>query len=390
MKGILSIMLALALLVAPPAEKEQEGVGQQATAGDIAQAVLDAQPDAGDYILQTGVSAAMYLTNLYGLEDWIYTDAAVYAVGGVDAREIAVLRPLSMTTNAPAVVAGLEEYRRDRGADFYGYLPDQATLVENGVVTCGWGWVALLICEDMGSATAAFEGAAGQASVYRPAEGSGTGLTPADTRWFVPFDPPNKFDMSLYDTSAVLAAYALGDESGLSERDAALLAQCREILSECVTQDMTDFEKERSVYGWLTDYGSEHQDMSVHDPLTPLGQADNTNPYGVLVKGRGICLGYATTFQLLMDMAGVECVTVVGARKESRADHAWNMVCLEGEWYCVDATLDITARKMYGHYEYFNVTSAYLRSRDIQWDYSRVPESAADKFCWDGVGEAPR
>lgn len=386
----MSMMLALALLAAPPAEKTQEVARQQTTAQDIAQAILSSQPDARDYTLQTGEDVAMYLTNLYGLEDWIYTDAAVYAVGGADGREIAVLKPISMTTNAPAIVAGVEEYRQGRWADFYGYLLDQAALVEGGAVTYGWGWVALLICEDMGSAKAAFEAAAGQASVYRPAEGPDIGLTPADTRCFIPFDPPNQFDMTLYDTSALLAAYATGDDSGLSERDAALLARCREILRECVTEDMTDFEKERSVYDWLTAYGSTHQDMSVYDPNTPLGQADNTNPYGVLVKGQGICLGYATTFQLLMDMAGVECVTVVGARKESRADHAWNMVRLEGEWYCADSTLDITARKIYGHYDYFNVTSAYLRSRDIQWDYSRVPESTAEKFYWDGVGAMPR
>lgn len=385
MRGLLSVALVLALLAAPAAERPKTPGRQSLTADAVAQAVLSSQPDGGDYTRRSGEDERLYLAGLYGLEDWTYTDAAVYAVGGADAREIAVVRPRSMTADSPAIAAGLEEYRRDRQADFDGYLPGQAALVERGVVTYGWGWVALLLCGDVDAATAAFEDAAGGGAVYAGAE-----LTPADTRWFQPFDPPNKFDMSLYDTSAVLAAYATGEEGGLSARDAALLARCREVLAQCVTGEMTDFEKERQVYGWLTEYGSGHMDTSVHDPRTPLGQPDNTNPYGVLVEGRGICLGYAATFQLLMDLAGVECVTVVGARKENREDHAWNMVRLEGEWYCVDPTLDITARAAWGRYEYFNVTSARLRENDFQWDYFQVPESTAERFHWDGAGQPPQ
>lgn len=385
MKGLLSVALILSLLAAPAAERPKAPGRQPSTADSIARAVLSSQPDGGDYTCRFGEDERLYLAGLYGLEDWIYTDAAVYAVGGADAREIAVVRPASMTSNSPAIAAGLEEYRRNRQADFDGYLPDQATLVERGVVTYGWGWVALLLCGNMDAATAAFEDAAGGGAVY-----AGTELTPADTRWFQPFDPPNKFDMSLYDTSAILAAYRSGDESGLSAWDAALLSRCREVLAGCVTGEMTDFEKERRIYGWLVEYGQEHKDLSVHDPRTLLGQADNTNPYGVLVEGRGICLGYATTFQLLMELAGVECVTVVGARKENREDHAWNMVRLEGEWYCVDSTLDITVWAAWGRYEYFNVTSARLREKDFQWDYLHVPEGAATRFYWNGAGEPPQ
>lgn len=389
MKGLLSVMLALSLLAAPGMGQPETPHRQPFTADGVARVILSSQPDGTDYTPRSGEDAAVYLEGLYGLEDWVYTDAAVYAVGGVDAREIAVVKPLSAATYSQAIAAGLEEYRRNRQADFDGYLPDQAALVENGAVTYGWGWVALLLCEDMNGATGAFETAAGQASIYRPGE-EGNGLTPADTRWFTPFDPPNKFNMSLYDTSEILTAYTSGEEGGLNARDAALLARCREVLTQCVTEEMTDFEKERRLYGWLTEYGNAHMDMSVHDPLTPLGQADNTTPYGVLVEGQGICLGYATTFQLLTELAGVECITVVGARKENREDHAWNMVRLEGEWYCVDSTLDITAWAAWGRYEYFNVTSAHLRENDFQWDYLHVPESTAARFYWNGVGEPPK
>lgn len=386
MRGFLSILLVLSFLTAPAAEQMETLWRRQAFARDVAQVVLASQPDGEAYTPRTGEDAELYLAGLYGLEEWTYTDAAVYAVGGMDAREIAVVKPAG-TANASAIAESLEEYRKNREADFDGYLPNQAALAEGGAVTGGWGWVALLLCEDMTGATDAFETAAGGGTIYSAEDG---GLTPADTRWFTPFDPPNKFDMTLYDTSPVLTAYASGDESGLSQRDADLLARCREILTQCVTGDMTDFEKERSLYDWLTAYGGDHKDQSVYDPRTPLGQADNTNPYGVLVKGQGVCLGYAATFQLLMELAGVECVTVVGARKENREDHAWNLVRLEGEWYCADPTLDSTVRAAWGRYEYFNVTSAYLRTNDFQWDYTRVPECTAERFYWDGVSEPPQ
>ena len=93
-----------------------------------------------------------------------------------------------------------------------------------------------------------------------------------------------------------------------------------------------------------------------------------------------VCLGYATTFQLLMDMAGVECITVVGASSSSQEDHGWNMVRLNGNWYCVDVTWDANRRE-YGYsrgresdWNYFNVTSDYMAG-EHQWDYANVPEA---------------
>jgi len=386
LRQVLAVLLAVLLCAAPAEQLAASGTeAGPPSAEAIARAVLDSQPDGDGLLARTGEELDLYLTGLYGFEDQIWSDAAVYAAEGVDGREVAVFRLSSMNLFSKTVADALEEHRKNRAADFSGYVPDQEALLERAKVVTGWGCVALLACEDMDAAVAAFEQAAGGAEVYAP-----SGLTPADTRWFLPFDPPNAFDMSLYDTSAVVAAYASGDESGLSERDAALLGRCREVLAECVSEGMSDFEKERRVYAWLTAYGEGHQDESVFDPRTPLGQEDNTNPYGVLVRGYGICLGFAATFQLLMDLAEVECVTVVGARKENRQDHAWNMVRLEGEWYCVDPTLDITAWKAYQRYEYFNVTSGYLRRKDFQWDYLSVPEAVATRFCWDGTGEVPQ
>ena len=51
-----------------------------------------------------------------------------------------------------------------------------------------------------------------------------------------------------------------------------------------------------------------------------------------------VCDGYSRTFQMMMNMLGIDCVTV------SNTDHAWNLICLEGYgWYWVDVTYDETS-----------------------------------------------
>lgn len=412
-----------------PAETAQADA-DQTTADAIAQAIVASQPDPEGYEARLGeVSGetpdgglAFYL-ELYGVDWDVVSDAAIYTVGGVDAREIAVLDlyhgPGAYDTASTA--EALENYRQDRLADFVGYVPEQAAIVEKGQAVESEGWAALLLCEDMAAAREIFEALAGTESGPSPAPTPVPSLTTApetappptpeptstatpdarykkDARGYLPFLPPNEVDMTLYDTSAIRSAYASGDEAGLSEKDAAILEKCREILTACVTEGMTDFEKELALHDWIVENVA--YDQSVHDPQTPEGLPDNKVPYGALVGGYGICLGYATSFQLLMDLAGVECLTVVGASGWSRTDHAWNMVKLDGEWYGVDVTWDdqtlidpsaFSQKELSRrHHSSFNVTSDELRRTNHQWDYDSVPEAAGTRFHWGGVGEKPQ
>ena len=429
-KRILPLFLA-ALLLAGCVQKAAPSE-VTASADEIAQAVLNSQADREGVNALSGGELAFYLTNLYGLEEGDWTDAAIYAAGGMDAREITVILPAE--GREETVAAALENYRQSRLGDFFGYAPAQAALVEDAHVVGRTGCRALLICADMDSALAAF-GAFHQGETSPtvaadptaapsaapndtqapsptpdqtaepsaapentppstgtpeppvttpdPTPGPAATPTPAptpsvlnpdlDISGFIPFDPPNEFDMTLYDTAPILAAWKSGDDSGLSKKDAAILERCREICAEVITDGMTDLEKELALHNYLTAWGS--YDSQAHRWLTPLGRADNTNPYGMLVKGYGVCLGYATSFQLLMDLAGIECITVIGAAYGSSEDHAWNMVRLDGEWYCVDVTWDDPSGGNPSH-AYFNVSSEIMRLTNHQWDYQNVPETS--------------
>lgn len=387
MRRTLPLVLALLVLLAAcgaPDSGNTAAPAEYVSADQAARAVLDSQPDMAGLTPLTGDDRTGYLTDVCGVEDGRWTEAAAYTASGVDAREIIVLR-LSQAEDGEAVAAALEAHRQARLGDFLGYAPEQAALLEEAVVTVLEGYAALLVCESPQAALAALESVlGGSAALPEP--------TP-DRDGFAPFDPPNEHDMTLYDTSAILAAWESGAEEGLSEKDSAILARCRELFAEHITDGMTDFEKELALHDALVRLGD--YDKSAYDGGK--GQPDNTNPYGLLVEGYGICLAYASSFQLLMDLAGIECITVIGASAASTTDHAWNMVRLEEEWYCVDPTWDdpiggesVSPNRWDAvHHEYFNVTSDYMRQTDHQWDYDNVPEADARRFYWDGTGRLP-
>lgn len=465
----MALVLALALILTgctAPAPAPSEDL----SAAQVLAAVLESQETGDELTVLTGDELQFYLTDLYGLTDGDYTDAAVADAPGMDAREVAVIR-LSDDADADGAREALEDYRESRATDFFGYAPDQADLVERGKVVLRDGWLALLLCPDPAAAQSALErcldpsaptaqlspspsAAPTSAPSDAPAptetpsatvepspepspsaepapepsssvtpeptpaptpspSGSPTS-TPAPTAApsasatpeptpeptpspspkpsYFPFTQPDDVDMTIYDTSAILSAWETGDETGLSERDGAILARCKEAMDE-LTDDMTDFQKEVALYHWLQREVT--SDPAAFDPQTPGGQADSTNPYGALVLGRAVCLGYATAFSLLLDMAGVESLVVSGAADRSRACHAWNMVKLEGEWYCVDITWSNASSASTGdaltrfRHKYFNVTSDFMRRTDHQWDYDAIPEATGARFAWDGVADMP-
>lgn len=317
------------------------------------------------------------LSDFYGLEDLTWYDAAIVRMEGVRAFELAVLSVPK--EEQKTVVTAFQEHLLDRQGAFTGYEPEQAALAENGRVITRGQEVALLICENVSDAQDAFESCYGDG---RFAEGTPDFLLPMPEvlpNGRYAYTDPGKEDMTVFDNSAILSAWRSGDNSALSKEDKQVLAAAKKVLEECVTPDMSDYDKELALYAWLT--GNVVYDQSHYEkegaPRT------SYEPYGPLLKGKGVCLGYATTFQLLMDMADIECITVTGAAFYSREHHAWNMVKLNGEWYCVDSTWDLRPGiNQDGElvYNYFNVTSDWMAFADHQWDYDSVPEATAEDF----------
>lgn len=405
------------------------------TAAELARTVAESQEDLAGLPTLEGEDLTDHLSAFCGLTDW--EDGAVYAAGGMDAREITVVL-LSDEGAAETAADTLENYRLERQGDFFGYAPEEADRLDRAVVLQRGQYAALLVCDDPEAARESFDAClAGE--LPPPVEEETALPTPSeepeatqvlapetetpepepsptpepeptpseppeeterpilnpdlDTSDFVPFTAPNDANMEIYDTSAIRAAWETGDEDGLSDKDAAILEQCRAVLGELITEDMTDFQKELAVHDWIVEHGS--YDQTVHNNPGHSGRTGYRDPYGILVGGYGNCLGYSTTFQLLMDLCGVECITVVGAAFDSMEDHAWNMVKLDGAWYCVDVTWDDPTMgggntNSVVRHRYFNVTSQHMRDTDHQWDYLYVPEATATQYRWDGAGALPQ
>lgn len=276
-------------------------------------------------------------------------------------------------------------------------LPEQAQQVANGLVVQLGRYAALFICRNPQEAEAELEAALRDLSPEgEPSAGPSVPPGTTEKPIFVELDnpmpegepdpdhpgrikyvQPNKEDMTVYDTSAILAAWDQDDPSSLSEDDRAIYDAAQAVLEEVLHDGMSPFETEAALYDWVVqniDYGWKHADVLQETPR------EAYTPYGGLVDRMAVCLGYASSFQLLMEMAGMECITVVGASHASTGDHAWNMVRLDGEWYCVDATWDYAYREtMNGcEWRYFNVTSDYMARTNHQWDYANTPEATAE------------
>ncbi len=105
----------------------------------------------------------------------------------------------------------------------------------------------------------------------------------------------------------------------------------------------TDLEKSRALYVWLAENIS-YDAKSINKNK----YGDNTAK-GVLKSKKAVCAGYANLFELLGKQMGLDILTLGGYSKntddeqewyfvDEEADHAWNVIRIDGEWKVFDAT----------------------------------------------------
>ena len=178
----------------------------------------------------------------------------------------------------------------------------------------------------------------------------------------------------IYDDSKVIAAYKKGDGSGLNAEDAFVLDTMTNVIDEIITDDMSDYEKEKAVYDWQRAWVA-YSD----EDLNPISAAaDNYTPYGVLRSHNAICVGNATTFKLFMDALDIPCKII---HSTEQGEHAWDLVQLDGEWYHVDVTFDGGSGSKPG-YAYFNVPDSIKDDGNWPWDHSEIPAANGTKYCY--------
>lgn len=115
-----------------------------------------------------------------------------------------------------------------------------------------------------------------------------------------------------------------------------------------------DYEKARYVYETLirnTDY--------------VMDAPDSQNLYSVLVNGASVCQGYAKATQYLLNHLGIPCVLVQG-QVEPGEGHAWNLLCLDGDYYYMDTTWG---------------DASYRQAEGVDQDQGWIPQVNYDYLC---------
>ncbi len=139
--------------------------------------------------------------------------------------------------------------------------------------------------------------------------------------------------------------------SGWQEVEAAV----RDIVAE--TEGMSDYDKEKTIYDRIL------KNAVYDEPYSLAGSL-----YGTLIQHRGRREGFCKTFMWCARRAGLECLCVSGPQywdpTALYADHSWNIVRIDGEYYHLDLTVDHVRQKESDEYRptygYFNVDDTVI------------------------------
>lgn len=130
---------------------------------------------------------------------------------------------------------------------------------------------------------------------------------------------------------------------------------------EICSDTSTDEEKAKAAYTWILNNITYDYDCN---PFYQYSDLDKT-----LQTKKGICYDIANLFTAICRSQNIPCYSVDGYRKDDyQYKHTWNRVCIDGAWYNVDITADLTNSTPYGFYkidsynsseEEFNITRIY-------------------------------
>ncbi len=130
------------------------------------------------------------------------------------------------------------------------------------------------------------------------------------------------------------------------DQEEELTAAVDSLLAEIIDDGMTDYEKIRAIYDYMTAnivYDYEH--------LSNNSYKLQYTAYAALVNKTSVCQGYANLFYRLALECGIDTRIITG--QANGGGHAWNIVKLGSKYYLVDATWDASYAQAGYDYEYF-------------------------------------
>ncbi len=143
------------------------------------------------------------------------------------------------------------------------------------------------------------------------------------------------------------------------------LSEETEKILSALEHDGTEYGKAYSIAKWIVDNVTYTYDANARDTTT------FDTAYSAIINQEAICTGYASGFDYLCKRAGLEVIYITGYT--GNIGHAWNMICIEDEWYHVDTTWMDTENDFYMYFMMPDSICSYAEHRD--WEYYRHQES---------------
>lgn len=169
-------------------------------------------------------------------------------------------------------------------------------------------------------------------------------------------------------TKELSDAYVNGTVEKLKSEDKETIDLADKILKEITKDNMTDYEKELAVYQWMI------KNIKIDESGMAAVQKKKdelSTPNGVLKNQKAVCVGYATTFRLFMQMMKIDCKVV----HSMDLSHSWNEVKLEDDWYFVDAYSDVNSE----NFANFNLNDE-MCLESYEWNREFFPAAAGVKY----------
>lgn len=127
------------------------------------------------------------------------------------------------------------------------------------------------------------------------------------------------------------------------DQEEELTAAVDTLLAEIITDDMSDYEKVKAIYDYMT-YNIRYDYDHLNDSTYKL----QFTAYAALVQKTSVCQGYANLFYRLALECGIDARMIRG--QANGGGHAWNIVELNDKYYLVDATWDEGRTGNYGYF----------------------------------------
>lgn len=158
----------------------------------------------------------------------------------------------------------------------------------------------------------------------------------------------------------------------IENRDKAVNEKVKEIVSRVIKKDMKDYEKEAALHDYVVN-------NTKYDTRFDSGNMpkESYTAYGVLIKGVGVCQGYAQAMDRLLSACGIENMMVTGEANNGKGwiGHAWNIVKIGGQYYQLDTTWDDPITEDGSNrlrYTYFNLTDEEI-GKSHKWNKNDYP-----------------